>query len=159
MSIDVTINSFQIFSKLQEKFSLNSNNPFDILNNIPNLNKKTYRTLPAEVRAIVPDNVFCFVEFDKQNKTTLFYKDFDINQPIDEELLETLWNATIFLLIKEYEPFIIDVLSPHIKEQLSSMIPFKPIKKLLINKEFEEAFQMSNISSLEILLFKISNYR
>lgn len=131
----MTINTTLIYTELNEKLSFDNESSLEFLKKLSpqNLTITTFRTLPVEIRAIVPDRVHSFLEFNNSNEFTLFHRDFDLSTTIPQEYNECIWYAIIFYLIKTYQPHILDLAIPFLSTQQKSMFPFKSLNQQISN--------------------------
>ncbi len=154
------INTSILYNALNEKFNLNTKDSLAFLTSLKDSQFKvnTYRTLPVEIRAIVPDKVHSFLEFNDKSEFTLFHRDFDTNEGIPTEINECIWYSIIFYLLKKEHQYIIDLLFPYMNSQPNSMVPFKAIKNLLSDENnTHNTLIMHSLSNYELVCYKIFN--
>lgn len=128
-----TIDTNLIYNQLNEKFNFKETNPLDFFKRAEkdDLELKTFRTLPVEIRAIVPDRVHAFLEFNSQNEFVLYYRDFDTKDTMPADLQECIWYAVFFYLLRNHHAHITDTITPFINTQPKSMFPFKPLAHMI----------------------------
>lgn len=154
--LEHTISVRSLYSNFHDKVFFNEKNPLSFLKrlNDPFFQVKTYRTLPVEIRAIVPENVLSFLEFDKQGNFTLYYRDFNNDDEIPDNLSETIWYAIFIYLIKVHSVHILDMLAPYSSEQPKLMFPFKSISSLMSDdNETHNILIIDSLSNYEKLCF------
>lgn len=144
------INTMELINELFTEFPLSEKDPLKFLQqlNLPFLTIKTFKTLPVEIRAIVPNNVESFIEYTPSNHFTIYHSDL-LSDTLTLTQEECLWYSIIFMLIKIKKPQLIEFMAPYTSSQSFSMFPFKSIQNQLSD---------DNLTHNKLIFYKLGIY-